>query len=59
MTHSLDLVTSLSQSYTTQIATGDFTQLLVIGLGTIFLEGGSLHDVLLVPTIYMILLSIF
>ena len=59
MTHSPDLVTSLAQSVTTQIAVGDSTQLSVTGLETISLEGGSLQDVLLVPAISMNLLSIF
>ena len=45
--------------YTTQIAVGDSSQLSVTGLGTISLEGGSLQDVLLVPTISMNLLYIF
>ena len=59
MTHSPDLVTSLAQSVTTQIAVGDCTQLSVIGSGTISLEGGSLQDVLFVPKISTNLLSIF
>ena len=59
MTHSPDLVASLAQSVTTQIAVGDSTQLSVTGSGTISLEGGSLQDVLLVPAISMNLLSVF
>ena len=59
MTHSPNLVISLSQSVTTQIAVGDSTQLPITGLGTISLEGGSLQDVLLVPIISMNLMFIF
>ena len=59
MTHSPDLVTSLAQSVTTQIIVGDSSQLSVTGSRTISLEGGSLQDVLLVPSISLNLLSIF
>ena len=59
MTHSPDLVTSLSQSVATQIVVDDSTQLSITGSGTISLEGGSLHDVLLVLAISTNLLSIF
>ena len=59
MTHSPNLVTSLSESVTTQIVVGDSTQLSVTGSRTISLEGGSLQDVLLVPAISTNLLSVF
>ena len=59
MTHSRDLDTSLSQSVTTQIVVGDSIQLLVLGSGTISLEGGSLQDVLLVLANFTNLLFFF
>lgn len=42
MTHTQQLVTSLVSCGTSQITMGDSVQLLVLGLGSIFLDGGTL-----------------